>query len=288
MKELSRWNSFILQKSSAQRIFCSSLSMCRLTAFVPAIWWNMDEFIWRRWCWMVGLVGGELFVVFNIRKVRALTKGPWSRWRVRDEHGEVDEGPPHPRICLRSTAVFTQPLRSTALLLLSAKCIHVCLKHSERSFPFSLCVCVFIFCPYFLIMRYFVIITALDLENDEGFLWRHNIYFIIMTGPQKSVLALSLFFFVFSWRLSFLVCHVFFHTFRLCSFHTRFVCTALISLYLKILRCTLHISKFDGHGNNSGSNTLLQSSRLCSEEPCEELRANMDFFSWPSRPLIGC
>lgn len=34
-----------------------------------------------------GLVGGELFVVFNIRKVRALRKGPQSRWRERNECG---------------------------------------------------------------------------------------------------------------------------------------------------------------------------------------------------------
>lgn len=38
-----------------------------------------------------GLVGGELFVVFNIRKVIALRKGPRSRWRVRDEGEGVDE-----------------------------------------------------------------------------------------------------------------------------------------------------------------------------------------------------
>lgn len=38
-----------------------------------------------------GLVGGELFVVFNIRKVRALRKGPLSRWRVRDVREGVDE-----------------------------------------------------------------------------------------------------------------------------------------------------------------------------------------------------
>lgn len=68
-----------------------------------------------------GLVGGELFVVFNIREVRALRKGPWSRWRVRDERGEVDERPSHPRICLCSSAVFSQPFFTARLSLLARR-----------------------------------------------------------------------------------------------------------------------------------------------------------------------
>lgn len=95
-----------------------------------------DQFIRRRVGGDGGLVGGELFVVFNIREVRALRKGPWSRWRVRDERGEVDERPSHPRICLCSSAVFSQPFFTALLSLLARRAafiVRMCLKCREYS-----------------------------------------------------------------------------------------------------------------------------------------------------------
>lgn len=181
-----------------------------------------------------GLVGGKLFVVFNISKVRALRKGPRSRWRVRDERGEVDERPPHPRICLYSSTIFTQPF-FTALLL--AKCIAfkcICLRYSEYSsylFHLHIYLC-FIFCSYLLnIFSCFVLITDLNLEKDGGFLWRQNFDIIIMTGHPKSVLVLSLvcYFLLnfFSFLLSYLTLSAF------VVFPASFVCPALISLYIQ-------------------------------------------------------
>lgn len=45
-----------------------------------------------------GLVGGELFVVFNIRK--AFEERVSEQMEVRNECEGVDEWPSHPRICL--------------------------------------------------------------------------------------------------------------------------------------------------------------------------------------------